>query len=70
MSIISIDAWKGLTPEQKQAWIQACTRVTVKVLGVPLDEVVVYIRDIERDSWGQAGTVGTDPEWEVNSRIK
>lgn len=68
MAIISIDGWKGLTPEQKQEWIRACTDVTVNILKVPLDEVVIYIRDIERDSWGQAGTVGTAPEWLINSR--
>lgn len=34
-----------------------------EVLQEPLDEIVVYINEIENNGWGQAGVTGDDKDW-------
>lgn len=67
MSVISIAGWKGIKPEQKSKWVEVCTDIIADVLDEPLDEIVVYVNEIERDGWGQAGVVGTNDEWATKS---
>ncbi|MFW2491740.1 tautomerase family protein [Clostridium chromiireducens] len=67
MSVISIAGWKGITPEKKEKWVEVCTDIVADVLDEPLDEIVVYVNEIERDGWGQAGVVGSNPEWPAKS---
>lgn len=71
MSVISISAWKGLKAEQKKKWIEECTSIVSDVLNEPLDEIVVFINEINKSDWGQAGIVGSDEQWlEKSIRIK
>jgi 4-oxalocrotonate tautomerase family enzyme len=70
MPIINIDGWKGLTQSQKKLWVKELTKATVDILKIPYDEVIIYINDIDKSSWGQAATMGTDPDWLINSRKK
>lgn len=63
MSVVSIVGWKGIKPENKKLWIGECTKVMKEVLQEPLDEIVVYINEIENNGWGQAGVTGDDKDW-------
>lgn len=63
MSVVSIVGWKGIKPENKKNWISGCTKVMKEVLQEPLDEIVVYINEIENNGWGQAGVTGDDKDW-------
>ncbi|MFD6510654.1 4-oxalocrotonate tautomerase family protein [Bacillus sp. NPDC060175] len=68
MAIISIDGWQGMTNDNKKIWIESCTNIVNEVLDIPLDEIVIFIRDNPKDSWGQAGIIGSDPDWGIKSR--
>lgn len=70
MSVISIVGWKGILPENKKKWIETCTSVIKKNLDEPLDEIVVFINEIENNGWGQAGVTGNDKDWLTKSICK
>jgi len=63
MSIVTITGWSTITPENKKKWISSCTDVMKETLQEPLDEIVVYINEIENNGWGQAGVTGDDKDW-------
>ncbi|MGB8454882.1 MAG: tautomerase family protein [Anaerocolumna sp.] len=67
MSVVSVVGWKGITPENKKRWVKACTLVMKETLQESLDEIVVYINEIENNGWGQAGVLGNDKEWLTKS---
>lgn len=70
MSIVQIYGWKGISAEKKKLWIKECTEVIALSFKEPLDEITVFINEIPRENWGQAGTVGNDDDWLEKSRNK
>ncbi|EOI55445.1 tautomerase family protein [Enterococcus gilvus] len=70
MSIVQIYGWKGISSENKKAWIRECTSVISESFQEPLDEITVFINEIPSENWGQAGAVGTDDDWLEKSRVK
>lgn len=70
MTIVQIYGWKGITPENKKAWIRECTTIISKTFREPLDEITVFVNEIPSENWGQAGAVGTDDDWLENSRVQ
>lgn len=62
MPIINITTWP--TPiEKKQKMILEITRVVHETTGAPLDKITVFVQEIEKDSWAEAGVFGDNPEF-------
>ena len=55
MPIINIDLWAGRTAEIKDKLIQNVTKTVCETVGCPPEAVIVVIRDIPKENWGQAG---------------
>jgi 4-oxalocrotonate tautomerase len=55
MPYISIETFEGKTPEQKKHLIQEVTRAVTSSLGVPKEAVWIVVKDIPKNSWGEAG---------------
>lgn len=67
MPIVHITTWP--TPEKtKQNVMKEITRVIHSETGAPLDKITVYITEIQQNSWSEAGILGSDPEFRVQSR--
>ena len=67
MPIINITTWS--TPSDiKQKLITEVTKTVHEVSGAPLDKITVYVQEIAKDSWGEAGVLGSDPEFPTKSR--
>ena len=69
MPIINIITWP--TPKNiKEKLITEVTKTVHNVSGAPLDKITVYIQEIERGSWGEAGILGSDPEFPQEKQKK
>lgn len=68
MSIVKIEGWSGIAPDKAAKWIEGTTQVMLKHFHEPLDEIVVFITTTDPCNWGQAGVVGTDPDWIEKSK--
>jgi len=55
MPIVNIDLWAGRTAEVKDKLIQNVTKTVCDTVGCPPEAVIVVIRDIPKENWGQAG---------------
>lgn len=55
MPIINIDLWAGRSTEVKDKLIQNVTKTVCDTVGCPPEAVIVVIRDIPKENWGQAG---------------
>jgi 4-oxalocrotonate tautomerase len=67
MPIINITTWP--TPaEIKERMMKEVTRVVHEVSGAPLDKITVYFQEISKDSWSEAGVLGSDPDFPSKSR--
>jgi len=69
MPIINITTWPTPT-EVKEKLLKEITRVTHEVTGAALDKITVLIQEVEKASWCDAGILGNDPDFPVNSRRK
>ena len=58
MPIINIDLWAGRSEEQKEKLIKNVTKTTCDTIGCPPESVIIVIRDIPKENWGQAGKQG------------
>jgi 4-oxalocrotonate tautomerase len=70
MAILTIEGWKGMDDQKKKTWIKSSTDILYDLLDVPHDEIVVFVRDVPKENWGQAGVTGDDSEWAIKSREK
>lgn len=68
MTIVEIYGWKGISAEKKKLWIESCTEEISNILNDPLDEITVFITEVNSDGWGQAGVIGTDDDWLIKSK--
>lgn len=68
MPVIHIATWPIKDERVAQALIEGVTRVVHETSHVPLDKVSVYISEVEPSRWGDAGVLGTDPEFQKRSR--
>jgi len=55
MPIINIDLWAGRPAEIKDKLIQNVTKTVCDTVGCPPEAVIVVIRDIPKENWGQSG---------------
>lgn len=63
MIIISMDAWSGLDPAKKKLWIQKCTTEILNTIDIEPQDIIIYINEIDKSNWGQAGITGDSPKW-------
>ncbi|MGQ7815402.1 tautomerase family protein [Metapseudomonas furukawaii] len=68
MPVIHIATWPIEDERVARAIIEGVTRVVHELSGVPLDKISVYISEIMPSRWGDAGVLGTDPEFKKQSR--
>jgi 4-oxalocrotonate tautomerase len=55
MPIINIEMWAGRSPEIKEKLIQNVTKTVCDTVGCPPEAVIVVIKDIPKENWGQSG---------------
>lgn len=55
MPIITVKLAKGLTAEQKQAFVEAITKQAAQHLNVNEEWVTVLFDEYERDNWASSG---------------
>lgn len=70
MPIINVTTWKSDDKEMKKKLLQKLTKTTHEVTGAPLDKITVYIQEIERSEWAEAGITGDDSNFPIESRRK
>jgi 4-oxalocrotonate tautomerase len=63
MPIINVTTWASDNQALKEELIKELTRTTHRVTGARADKITVYITEIERNHWGEAGVIGSDPEF-------
>ena len=67
MPLISITTWP--TPDdKKREMMEAITQVVHTIGGAPLDKITVYIQEIERHNWSEAGVLGSAEDFPTSSR--
>jgi 4-oxalocrotonate tautomerase len=55
MPIVNIDLWAGRTAEVKKKLIENVTKAVCETVGCPPQTVIVVLRDIPKENWGQDG---------------
>jgi 4-oxalocrotonate tautomerase len=67
MPIVNIITWQ--TPKEvKQKMILEITRIIHETTGAPLDKITVYLQEVNKADWAEAGTFGDDPDFGKKSR--
>ena len=61
MPTINIQLFEGRTIEQKRAFAEAVTKVTVDTLGGTAAGVQVIFTDVKRENWATGGRLASDP---------
>src|SRR3984893_12229799 len=61
MPVIRVELFAGRTREQKRAFTKAVTDAFVGTCGGTPQSVQVIFQDVEKDDWGVAGRLTTDP---------
>jgi 4-oxalocrotonate tautomerase len=60
MPVLHLEMHPGRTLEQKRAFVQEATRVTVETLQCPPDTVEIVITEVARDAWAKGGKLRSD----------
>jgi len=55
MPIVNIDVWTGRSAEIKKTLIENVTKTVCDTIGCPAEKVIVIIRDIPKENWGESG---------------
>ena len=61
MPTINIQLFEGRTLDQKRAFAEAVTKVTVDTLGGTYEGVQVIFTDVKRENWATGGRLASDP---------
>lgn len=69
MPIIHVTTWPT-SSEVKEKLLKSLTKAVHEVTGAPLDKITVYISEIDKNSWSEAGILGSDPQFPTKSRLK
>ncbi|MEV6113654.1 tautomerase family protein [Streptomyces sp. NPDC052109] len=67
MPVIQVTLWEQ-SDETAKELIEEITATTHKVLGLPLDKITVYLSEVPANRWGEAGALGSDPDFPELSR--
>ncbi|WJZ02941.1 tautomerase family protein [Corynebacterium freiburgense] len=68
MPIINVTTWEGQDDEIARELMIALTNATREVTGAPLDKITVYIHEVPKNRWAEAGSIGSDPDFPIASR--
>jgi 4-oxalocrotonate tautomerase len=68
MPIVNVTTWKSDNTEVKVKLIRELTKTVHQVTGAPLDKITVYLQEIDKQFWAEAGITGDDPEFPTLSR--
>ncbi|MFZ6047784.1 4-oxalocrotonate tautomerase family protein [Pseudomonas sp. CR3202] len=68
MPVVHISTWPLKDESVARALIEEVTRAVHIACEVPLDKISVCIQEVEPSRWGDAGVLGTDPEFQQKSR--
>ncbi|HMH68420.1 MAG TPA: 4-oxalocrotonate tautomerase [Pinirhizobacter sp.] len=60
MPVLRLEMHPGRTLEQKRAFVQEATRITVETLQCPPDSVEIVITEVSRDAWAKGGKLRSD----------
>lgn len=60
MPFVQVYMLEGRTEEQKKAMFQKMTEVLVETLGVPQQNVRIWVHDMPKENWCIAGTTAKD----------
>ena len=67
MPVINITTWP--TEEgTKKKMMEEVTRVIHETTGAPLDKITVYVQEIQKKNWADAGVIGDDADFGGKSR--
>lgn len=69
MPIVNITTWPTPQPVKEKV-MQEITKVIHDITGAPLDKITVYFQEIEKQSWSEAGILGSDETFPIESRRK
>ena len=58
MPIVNIDLWAGRDSKIKETLIKNITKTVCDTINCPPEAIIVVIRDIPKENWGQAGKQG------------
>jgi 4-oxalocrotonate tautomerase len=61
MPVIHVELFAGRTREQKRAFTKAVTAAFIATCGGTPESVHVIFQDVEKDNWGVAGRLSSDP---------
>lgn len=68
MPVIHIVSWPIQDECVARALIEGVTRVVHDATGAPLDKISVYITEVPPSRWGDAGVLGSAPQFREKSR--
>ncbi|MCX7206567.1 MAG: tautomerase family protein [Proteobacteria bacterium] len=68
MPVIQITTWPIKDDEQARALIEGITRIVHETTAAPLDKISVFISEVQPSRWGDAGVLGSAPEFREKSR--
>jgi 4-oxalocrotonate tautomerase len=55
MPVVKIEMWHGRDAQTKEKLIQNVTKTICETIGCPPEAVIVIIKDVPKENWGQAG---------------
>lgn len=56
MPVVTVELWKGHTPEEKGKIVKGMTQVLVDV-GIPAHQTTVIIHESSKGNWGIGGEI-------------
>ena len=68
MPFVSVTTWPTLGDDKSRQLIEALTHTVHEVSGAPLDKIIVVIQEVPTNRWGEAGVLGSHPEFPTLSR--
>jgi 4-oxalocrotonate tautomerase len=68
MPIITVTTWPNMSDDTCEELINELTSTMHRVTSAPMDKITVIIKEIPNNRWGEAGILGSNPNFAVLSR--
>ncbi len=68
MPVLNVELKGSCDNAKKELLVKELTLKMNELFNIPLDKIVVLIKENDLSNWGQAGVTATDPEYETLSR--
>ncbi|MEK8198187.1 tautomerase family protein [Lysinibacillus sp. FSL M8-0134] len=69
MPLIEVNTWPSMSTEEKKEFIFTLTELTTNLLKIVPDKIQILIKELEKENWGKAGSVASDPSFADKSRV-